>query len=100
MLGGGGGGDGGGERETTSLPPQLQSITTPLPPFLKAAGLQTVKVQSDCSPRAWQLTGHYALTIQNCDLIKYADVPRQVSVLFQLKTWLQTRFVQQTSAAQ
>ena len=35
-----------------SFPPQLQSITNPLPPFLKAAGLQTVKVQSDsdCSP--------------------------------------------------
>ena len=29
----------------------------PLPPFLKAAGLQTVKVQSDHGPRAWQLTG-------------------------------------------
>ena len=29
-----------------SLPPHLQSNTTPLPPF-KAAGLQTVKVQSD-----------------------------------------------------
>ena len=44
----------------------------PLPPFLKAAGLQTVKVQSDSDhgPPAWQLTGHYALTIQNCDLIK------------------------------
>ena len=74
MLRGGGGGA-GGERETTSLPPQLQSITTPLPPFLKAADLQTVKVQSDRSPRARQLTGHYALTIQNCDLIKYADMP-------------------------
>ena len=35
-----------------SFPPQLQSITNPLPPFLKAAGLQTVKVQSDsdCGP--------------------------------------------------
>ena len=52
---------------TTSLPPQFQLITTPLPPFLKAAGLQTVKVQSDRGP---QPTGHYALTIQNCDLIK------------------------------
>ena len=39
----------------------------PLPPFLKAAGLQTVKVQCDRGP---QPTGHYALTIQNCDLIK------------------------------
>ena len=27
--------------------PQLQSITNPLPPSVKAAGLQTVKVQSD-----------------------------------------------------
>ena len=35
-----------------SLPPQLQSITNPLPPFPKAAGLQTVRVQSDsgCGP--------------------------------------------------
>ena len=35
-----------------SFPPQLQSITNPLPPSFKAAGLQTVKVQSDsdCGP--------------------------------------------------
>ena len=31
-----------------SFPPQLQSVTNPLPPSFKAAGLQTVKVQSDC----------------------------------------------------
>ena len=30
-----------------SFPPQLQSVTNPLPPSFKAAGLQTVKVQSD-----------------------------------------------------
>ena len=66
VTGGGGGGGGrgrgrgggaGGERETTSLPPQLQSITTPLPPFLKAAGLRTVKVQSDRSPPSMAADG-------------------------------------------
>ena len=69
--GGEGGGGGGGERERErecvclcvyvrvcthtegferlcSFPPQLQSVTNPLPPSFKAAGLQTVKVQSDC----------------------------------------------------
>ena len=36
-----------GYERLCSFHPQLQSITNPLPPSFKAAGLQTVKVQSD-----------------------------------------------------
>ena len=44
-----------------SFPPQLQSVTNPLPPSFKAAGLQTVKVQSDCvrGPVLGTLCLHY-----------------------------------------
>ena len=44
-----------------SFPPLLLSITNPLPPSFKTAGLQTVKVQSDsdCGPEHGALCSDY-----------------------------------------
>ena len=66
-----------GYLDTTSnhLSPSTATVAHHPPPSLSQGSWpQTVKVQRDRGPWAWQLTAHYAPTTQNCDLIKYADV--------------------------